>query len=93
MANKELEHVMQQISGMVDANKAMAEAAEKLGLAKTDQAELDAAFMDNYGHTEEQIVGMLRGSSDRAAIASVCSKVIMHLEDQVPTHQAGTSGA
>lgn len=84
MANKELEHVMQQISGMVQLNKAMTEAAEKLGLIPSEPAEVDAAFMATYGHSEEDVVSMLRGNGDRAAIASVCKKVVMYLEDKNP---------
>jgi hypothetical protein len=87
MANKELEQRIQQTNDNVALLRALTVAVEKASLIPTEPSELDAAFMATYGHSEQEIVGMLRGSGDRDAIASVCSKIVMNLEDRAPSQQ------
>lgn len=93
MATKELEQQMQQVSDNLKMLRALTVAAEKFGPIPSEPEELDKAFMATYGHREEEIVGMLRGNGDRAAIASVCTKIVMNLTDQEPATRFGVAGA
>lgn len=88
MANKEIKQTIQQTNDNVALLKALTVAVEKSGQIPTEPSELDAAFVATYGHSEKEIVGMLHGSGDRAAFASVCSKIVMNLEDRTPAQQA-----